>query len=101
MVKIIPIFSLKSIPNFDPHVMKYVTFGFSHKHFFNKDTIAILRSESPDKGREFAFRLFGFKFCFEYPHKHFERRLNYRFYSRMKLIDFKYTYEEYKKSLEE
>ena len=44
----------------------------SHTHSVNgktldKDTIAVIKSESAEAGREKAFELFGPKFCFEYP----------------------------------
>ena len=54
----------------------YITFGFEHVHkikdvFFDKDTVALIENVTPAEGREKAFELFGNKFCFEYPEKHF------------------------------
>lgn len=53
----------------------YVTFGQTHAHSVNgktldKDTVAVIKSESMERGREIAFELFGPKFCFEYPEQY-------------------------------
>ena len=55
----------------------YVTFGHAHTHSVNghtldKDCVAVINSESSEKGRELAFEFFGNKFCFEYPEEHFD-----------------------------
>jgi hypothetical protein len=60
----------------------YVTFGQVHVHSvngktFDKDTVAVIESESPEKGREIAFETFGDKFCFEYPEAHWEGKMEY------------------------
>jgi len=54
----------------------YVTFGFGHTHAvngktFDKDCVAVIESESADKGRELAFMYFGRQFCMEYPEEQF------------------------------
>ena len=54
----------------------YVTFGQDHEHnilgtVFDKDCVAVIDSPSAEKGRVKAFELFGPRFCFEYPEKHF------------------------------
>ncbi len=48
----------------------YVTFGQSHTHSlngktFDKDCVAVIKSESRAEGRRKAFEYFGYKFCFE------------------------------------
>ena len=53
-------------------VKTYVTFGQDHSHVINgkeldKDTVAVITSESYCTGREKAFKLFGRRFCMEYP----------------------------------
>tara|TARA_R110000744_G_C19371578_1_gene562724 strand:- start:22632 stop:22853 length:222 start_codon:yes stop_codon:yes gene_type:complete len=55
----------------------YVTFGQAHTHSINgktlnKDTVAVIESESAEAGREMAFDLFCDKFCFEYPEEHWD-----------------------------
>ncbi len=55
----------------------YVTFGSNHTHSVNgktldKDTVAVIESESPQAGRDKAFELFGPKFCMEYPEDHWD-----------------------------
>lgn len=50
----------------------YITFGFDHIHtidgqIFDKNCVAVITTESAQKGRERAFELFGNKWCFEYP----------------------------------
>lgn len=49
----------------------YVTFGQLHQHVINgktldKDTVAIIKAESADKGREIAEELFGHKYSMSY-----------------------------------
>ncbi len=55
----------------------YVTFGFDHKHEVNgveldNDTVAVITSNSAQEGRSIAFKLFGTKFCMEYPEQHWD-----------------------------
>ena len=62
----------------------YVTFGQAHTHSVNgktldKDTVAVIESESPEAGREKAFELFGQKFCFEHPEEHWDDSKMYYF----------------------
>lgn len=50
----------------------YVTFGQIHRHeingkIFDKDCVAVV-----DGNRDEVFRLFGPKFCFEYPEEHWD-----------------------------
>lgn len=52
----------------------YVTFGQEHIHMiggkiFDHDCVCEIECDTPEHGREIAFRLFGQKFCFEYPNK--------------------------------
>ena len=54
----------------------YITFGFDHSHVigettFDKDCVAMIENVTPAEGREVAFRLFGDKFCMEYPAEFF------------------------------
>ena len=56
----------------------YITFGEDHVHIingiiFHKDCVALLEDITTRAGREIAFELFGKKFCFEYPEKHFNK----------------------------
>lgn len=56
----------------------YITFGQSHTHSvngktFDKDTVAVIHSESAEAGRAKAFEIFGDKFCFEYSEKFWSR----------------------------
>jgi len=56
----------------------YVSFGQDHVHIingiiFDKDCVALLEDITVREGREIAFELFGKKFCFEYPEKHFKK----------------------------
>jgi hypothetical protein len=50
----------------------YVTFGFDHRHeidgiVFDRNCVAIIDGPDPETNRETAFKIFGRKFCFEYP----------------------------------
>jgi hypothetical protein len=56
----------------------YISFGHDHVHIingiiFDKDCVALIEDVSPPEGREIAFELFGKRFCFEYPEKHFNK----------------------------
>lgn len=64
----------------------YVTFGSDHMHKINGHTIdnncvAVIKSESAERGRELAFDMFGPKFSMEYPEDHFKME-SMRFYPR-------------------
>ncbi|MCP4087908.1 MAG: hypothetical protein GY804_15160 [Alphaproteobacteria bacterium] len=53
-------------------IKTYVTFGQNHSHVINgrtldKDTVAVITSDSAEDGREKAFELFGRQFCMEHP----------------------------------
>jgi len=53
----------------------YITFGQDHTRTIDgktidKDCVVVLESNSQEEGRNLAFELFGPKFCFEYPEKH-------------------------------
>lgn len=55
----------------------YVTFGFDHVHSvagktLDKDCVAVITSSSSNEGRKIAFKLFGPKFCLEYPEDNFD-----------------------------
>ena len=58
----------------------YVTFGQDHVHkingkTFDKDCVAIVAG-----GRKEVFEIFGAKFCFEYPEKHWDdAKMDYYF----------------------
>ncbi len=65
----------------------YVTFGHNHVHVVNgqtydKNCVAIIESEGPAEGREMAFRIFGTKFCFEYPEAHFDHTMMFNHFHR-------------------
>ena len=72
--------------NSENEMKTYVTFGQEHIHkvngkIFDKDCVAVIESPSAKRGREIAFELFGPKFCFEYPEKHFNME-NMHFFPR-------------------
>ncbi|RKY42298.1 MAG: hypothetical protein DRP85_03165 [Candidatus Makaraimicrobium thalassicum] len=55
----------------------FVTFGQDHTHeidgvIFDKDCIAVITGDSYKENRDTAFRIFGPKFCFEYPEDRFD-----------------------------
>jgi len=55
----------------------YVTFGIEHVHMingmiFDNECVALIETDKKSEGREKAFEVFGRKFCFEYPEKHFD-----------------------------
>ena len=65
----------------------YVTFGFDHVHSIggetiDKDCVAVIESESAERGRELAFEIFERKFCMEYPEDHWDDSKMSRYYSR-------------------
>lgn len=65
----------------------YVTFGFDHVHSvngrtFDKDCVAVIKSNSAAEGREKAFEIFGKQFCFEYPEDYFDFSSLDRYYPR-------------------
>ncbi len=65
----------------------YITFGFDHIHvidgvLFDRNSVAVIENVTPAEGREKAFQLFGPKFCFEYPEKHFPFDSLEKFYPR-------------------
>ena len=50
----------------------YVTFGHNHTHHidgktYDKDCVAVIYANDEIEGRNLAFKIFGTKFCFEYP----------------------------------
>jgi len=56
----------------------YVTFGQVHRHeigdkVFDKDCVAVIKSESREDGREKTLALFGRKFSVDYFEKEWER----------------------------
>ena len=58
-------------------IKTYITFGQDHTHKINGNTfdrncVAVIESESAERGREMAFEYFGHKFCFEYPEQYFD-----------------------------
>ncbi len=65
----------------------FITFGQEHIHYINgetydKDSVAVIETDSLVKGRERAFEIFGDKFCFEYPEKHWDNSKLEKYYPR-------------------
>ena len=65
----------------------YITFGQDHYHeiggkVFDRNCVAVIESGSPEEGRELAFKVFGRKFCFEYPEKYFDLKIMNDYYHR-------------------
>ena len=67
----------------------FVTFGFDHTHThvvdgktFDKDCVAVIESESAERGRELAFEFFGRKFSMEYPEDHWDDAKMSKYYPR-------------------
>ncbi len=62
----------------------YITFGQSHVHningrTFDKDCVAVINSDSHEKGIEKAFEVFDEEFCFFYTEDSFDMKLMINF----------------------
>lgn len=55
----------------------YITFGGNHRHVingvvFDGNCVALIESDSYERGRELAFEIFGPKWSFEYPEPNYD-----------------------------
>ena len=65
----------------------YVTFGFDHHHeidgkVLDHNCVAVIESESAERGRELTFELFDRKFSFEYPEEYWDHSKMDKYYPR-------------------
>lgn len=62
----------------------FITFGQDHIHkvggiIFDKDCVAIINHDDDVSGRDLAFKIFGTKFCFEYPEEYWNDDRMFRY----------------------
>jgi len=82
----------------------YITFGQAHVHcirgiIFDVNCVALITHDKQEDGRTLAFKIFGRKFCFEYPEEYFKLR-DMHFYPRGIIEIDPYVVEYYQKEID-